>query len=496
MNNIRDRIINFTKSDEEFPVLAALAAGLYPLLFYYYSNFTLLNSWEQFVFFLVYFLVIPVFVFKIATVLIKRINYFKSIKRFVLPLFNFGWSAFLMVIITKGFNYKFIVFAVLGALILAVLFSKHFKKIIVFQFLLAVIVAMPLCNYMLFGIQKSTDWITQPDDIERVELVKKPNIYFIQPDGYANFTEINGGYYDYDNSVFKQFLSDKGFKLYNDYRSNYYSTLSSNSSMFAMKHHYHNFPTSKIREVYNARDIIVGDNPVLRILKNNKYKTHLLLDKSYMLINRPDVFYDYCNIQANDLSYFSRGFQLSRDIFSDLKTLHHNSIEQPSFYFIEELSPSHVTNRKSPGNIADIEREKYLERLELTNIWLKNIIDYIEEKDPNSLIVIGADHGGFVGMNTTLEARSKLNDRDLIYSIYTAQLAIKWPDGLAPEYDTNLKTPVNLFRVMFSFLSDNQKFLNNLQEDKSYIQIETGAPFGVYEYINENGEVTFKEIVK
>ena len=266
--------------------------------------------------------------------------------------------------------------------------------------------------------------------------------------------------------------------------------------MFAMKHHYHNFPTSKIREVYNARDIIVGDNPVLRILKNNKYKTHLLLDKSYMLINRPDVFYDYCNIQANDLSYFSRGFQLSRDIFSDLKTLHHNSIEQPSFYFIEELSPSHVTNRKSPGNIADIEREKYLERLELTNIWLKNIIDYIEEKDPNSLIVIGADHGGFVGMNTTLEARSKLDDRDLIYSIFTAQLAIKWPDGLAPEYDTNLKTPVNLFRVLFSFLSDNQNFLNNLQEDKSYIQIETGAPFGVYEYINENGEVTFNKIVK
>ena len=41
--------------------------------------------------------------------------------------------------------------------------------------------------------------------------------------------------------------------------------------MFAMKHHYHNYPTYKIREVYNARDIIVGDNPVINILKNNNY---------------------------------------------------------------------------------------------------------------------------------------------------------------------------------------------------------------------------------
>ena len=178
MSDFRDRIINFTKSEKEFPLLAALAAGLYPLLFYYYSNYTLLNSWQQFTFFIIYFLLIPVLVFKVATFLVQRIEFFKPIKRYVLPLLNFGWSAFLMVIITKGFNYKYIAFTVLVALILAVLFSKHFKKIIVFQFLLAIMVAIPLCNYMLFGIQNTDVWTTQPDDIESVELIKKTKHIF------------------------------------------------------------------------------------------------------------------------------------------------------------------------------------------------------------------------------------------------------------------------------------------------------------------------------
>lgn len=496
MSNLRDRIIAFTKSEKDTPVIAAIAAGLYPLLFYYYSNFTLLNSWEQFTFFVIYFLIIPIVIFKIAHVVVNRITFFKAIKVYVLPILNFGWSAYLMVIITKGFNYKYIAIAVFLAIVLAVLLRNHFKKLVVFQFLLAVMVAIPLFKYVFFDVENPSNWTTQPDDIENVKFTNTPNIYFIQPDGYANFSEINKGYYNYDNSNFKNFLLDHEFKLYDDYRSNYYSTLSSNSSMFAMKHHYHNYPNSKIREVYNARNVIVGDNAVLNILKNNNYKTHLLLDRSYMLINRPELAYDFCNMNADDLSFFSRGFQISRDIFSDLKLIHENNNKGPNFYFLEELSPGHVTNKKSPGEIADIERDKYINRLVETNEWLKNVVNFIEQKDPNCIMIIAADHGGFAGMNTTLEARTKLTNRDLIYSIFTAQLAIKWPNKQVPKYYDKIKTPVNLFRVLFSYLGENETYLKNMQDDKSFIQIESGAPFGVYECINEKGEVTFNRVSK
>ncbi|WP_250434543.1 sulfatase-like hydrolase/transferase [Hanstruepera flava] len=382
------------------------------------------------------------------------------------------------------------------AIFAGVLLRNYFNKIIVFQFLLAFVITFSLGKYVFLDIQYPEEWMGQPDDIEGVVFKKTPNIYIIQPDGYANFSEINKGYYQYNNSEFRNFLLEKGFQVYDNYRSNYYSTLSSNSSMFSMKHHYYNFPSSKIREVYNARNVIIGDNPVLRILNNNDYKTHLLLDRSYMLINRSEMGYDYCNMSADSLSYFSRGFQMSSDIFSEFKTIDISAGTHPNFFFLEELSPSHVTNKKSPGDIADVERKKYLNRLEDTNDWLKEVINYIEQKDPNGLIVITADHGGFVGMNTTLEARSKLTDRDLIYSIFTAQLAIKWPNNKVPNYDGQIKTPVNLFRILFSYLSENEKYLKNLQEDKSYIQIESGAPFGVYEYINEKGDVTFNRVSK
>src|SRR5690606_22111929 len=121
-----------------------------------------------------------------------------------------------------------------------------------------------------------------------------------------------------------------------------------NSSMFGMKHHYHNFPKNKIRELYNARNVILGSNPVIDILKHNDYKTHILLGKSYLLMNRPSIQYDYCNIKLDELPYFSREFQISKDIKTDLKSLQISTSKSPSFYFLEQLSPSHVTNKKYP----------------------------------------------------------------------------------------------------------------------------------------------------
>jgi hypothetical protein len=72
-------------------------------------------------------------------------------------------------------------------------------------------------------------------------------------------------------------------------------------------------------------------------------------------------------------------------------------------------------------------------------------------------------------------------------------LAIKWPENNAPDFDTKLKTNVNLFRVLFSYLADNTSYLKALEVDKSYTIIKDGAPAGIYEVINENGEVVFNK---
>ncbi len=495
LKDTQNKIIAFIDSNKDYPLIAAIASGLFPILYYYNSNLTLINSWDQFLFFILFFLVFPIIGFRIAYFTFSKIGILKAYKKYCLPVLNFTYSAFLIVIITFGFQEKIILFtAVFIAIILALVLYKHLNKIIVFQFLMAILTLVLLIIYMS-SLTNPSDWMVHSDNIEQVVMKKKPNIYLIQPDGYANSSEIGKGYYQFDNSKFDNYLIQNNFKIYSDYRSNYYSTLSSNSSMFAMKHHYYNYPTGKIREVYNTRDVIAGDNSVIRILKNNSYKTFSILEKSYLLINRPKIFYDYCNIDFSEITYFSRGFQVSKNTKEDFKQAFSENKETHNFFFIEKIKPGHITNRKFPGKIASNEREKYLGKIKEANVWLKDILDFIINNDSNALIIIAADHGGFVGMNTTLESREKQTDRDLIQSIFTSQLAIKWPNDVS-GLEQDIRTPVNLFRIIFSVLSDDESFLKNQQDDKSYIQINKGAPFGVYEYINEEGEIVFNRVLK
>ena len=492
LNNFRDKVISFIESKSDFPTISAIAAGLYPLIYYYERNFTLVNSWEHFVYFLVFFILMPILIFKIIYAITKRFYFFKPIRKLVLPILNMSWSFYLVTHITFKFNFEIILIGILVAVIVSFFLYKHFKKLIVFQFLLAFFVFILLLKYLITNTKYNNLWLNQPDDIEEVVFKKKPNIFFIQPDGYANISELGKGYYQFDNSNFETYLNNNDFKVYSNYRSNYSSTLSSNSSLFAMKHHYYKSPINKIREVFGARDVIIGENPVLKIFKNNNYRTHLLLGNSYLLANRPNIYYDYCNIDYSEFDYFSRGFEMSKDIKSELKSRILTHKKSNNFFFLERLSPHHIKNKKKSDNDAGKEREKYLIRLTETNKWLREVIDYITINDKNSMIVIAADHGGYVGMNAVIESREKQSDRNLIYSIFTSQLAVKWPEEV-PHYENKIKTPVNLFRIIFSYLSEDERYLSHLQDDKSYIQIDKGAPIGVYEYIDKKGNILFNK---
>ena len=493
ISQVRNSILDFSKSDKHNPIICGLAIGLYPMLYYYDQNFTLVNSWSQFGMFLLTFILIPIVLCFLIKKLVKLLPKWNFLK-FVLPVFSFMYFSILLIVCTLGIKLKFMAIASLIATILGMLLYKHLNKVIIFQLLLAIVISPKLVPNILYQLSYKTDWLKLPDNIVESKFNTFPNVYIIQPDGYPNFSELKKGYYSYDNSNIETFLASHGFKLYSDFRSNYFSTLSSNSSMFSMKHHFYNYPKPGSNEVYNSRDIIVGENAVVKTFKNNGYKTNLLLEKSYLLVNRPKLGFDYCNVNKNEVSFLARGFEINKDILEDLEASINNTNE-PNFYFIEKLKPGHINtyNRSSLGK--EKERENYFLELEEANTWLKNAIELIEHKDPNALIVVVADHGGFVGFDYTLECKIKQSDPDLIKSIFTAALAVKWPNGEAPQYDEKLKTNVNLFRILTAYLSSDISLLEHLQPDKSYTVLEEGAPFGVYEYINEDYEIAFEKIV-
>ena len=125
-------------------------------------------------------------------------------------------------------------------------------------------------------------------------------------------------------------------------------------------------------------------------------------------------------------------------------------------------------------------------------MWLKQIIEKIASQDKEGIIVLVSDHGGYVGLESAEDLYAAIEDPSLKKSIFSSLLAIRWPNNMPPEYDDALQSNVNLFRVLFTYLSQNKTYLNHLEEDKSYITIKKDAPNGVYEYIDNDGQPTFK----
>lgn len=471
--------------------LLAFSAGLYPLIYIYTNNFSLLSSWYQFLSLLALFILLPLVVFISLKFFLTKFKFLNESIVFILTFLNLCLFMSFIIYSTFGLNKKLLLLVLIITFILSFWMYKYINKLIKFQILLAGIGVVFLLPTLINYYNYDDTWLIQNDDILELKFKKKPNIYLIQPDGYVGFSEIEKVNYNFDNSDFSSFLELSGFTLYPNYRSNYPSTLSSNSSMFGMKHHFYNYNASK-SELLFARDVIVGKNPVLTILKNNGYKSSLILENSYLLVNRPKVAYDYCNFNFNELPLMGNGFEFKKDVNKELENALERNTDTANFYFVEKILPGHIATYESYSKGKEIERLKYIEKINEANKWLEEMVGLISKKDPNGLIIIASDHGGFVGFDYTSQAYKKPENEENVYSMFSSLLAIKWPDN---EFDCNkdVLTSVNLFKVVFSYLSEEKNLLDLFEADNSYLKIYDIKNSGLFEVIN-NKNIVFKKI--
>ena len=474
------------------PVIMALGVGLYPLVFYYSRNFWMINSWEQFGYFSLLFIMFPLLLFLFLKWL-QTFSFTSKFSKYLLPFFSvFLFLCYIKVVLYADFQRKIIlaifIISVLGAYFL----FKHFKKWVAIQLVLAVIGFIGLVPTMLKYVNYSPEWKQQPDAIEGVIFQKRPNIYYIQPDGYPSFSFQKSEVLDVDNSEFTTFLAEKDFKNYPDFRSNYITTISSNSATFMMKHHYYNNGRD-YSEMPFARENIVSENAVLSIFKNNGYKTHFITEHPYLLVNRPNLGFDYTNFEYDEIPYITNGFNVSKEVYADLEKAIDSKSAGAKFFFIEIFEPSHISTTKEASKGKEEERKQWLRNLESANQKLGKLVGLITERDPSAMILIMADHGSFVGLDYTRQVYKKTADPVTIHTTFGAILSIRWPNGEAPEIDSNLKSCVNVFRILFSFLGNDEKYLQHLQEDASYLILKEGATAGVYEYIDDNGNIVFNK---
>lgn len=446
-----------------YPVLTGIICGFYPLVFYFSNNFSAINTWEHLGYFTLFFMAIPIAVFLTAAWLFELSETIKRYKPqiiFVLIVMTVAalMSQAMYLMLKKKMLLALLVITVLAAWKL----YAHYKKLLIFILLMSVIPTVN-CAINIVEHQSKMEWTQLPDSIMEAKFRATPNIYLIQPDGYVGPDMMESELYNFDNP-FYGCLEDNGFKIYPNFRSNYPASLTSNSSMFAMRQHRFGKVLFPSIDMPNARDLIAGNNSAIEILKRNGYSNFFIVQDEYFQQNRPTPGYDYYNLDTDEIPYFSNDNNVKKVVFDDLKAAMDTvSIKGPRFYFVERLLPHHIHFAVS----KEEERDTYIEKIQEVNVWLKSTLNYISEKDPDAIVIVLADHGGWVGLGSYSEMFST-KDPAQIRSIYSSLAAIKWNGHLKEGMDAELKSNVNLFRVLFSVLSENPEYLKYLEDNSSY----------------------------
>ncbi len=296
---MKERLLDYFKNDRHYWWTVGLLPGLYMIIYLYRKNFFQVNSVEQLLGLGFYFLVIPCLTVVLLDFLLKRYAPSRRAQFYFLALAIQGSLA----ITYMRYQYlRLIIIVILigAAIVLSFLIAKHYKK---FVFLFGVMLILALISWSPFFYRSITyraEWVNQ-QKFDGIRFSKKPNIYLIQPDGYASASALRNSKYNFDNSLFETYLADEGFTIYPDYRSNYPSTLSSNATLFTARHHFLNYSTT-YNELPAARDIIMADNPVLRSLKANGYNTVFISSTNYLQLNHNQPLYDYTSLQNSDIS--------------------------------------------------------------------------------------------------------------------------------------------------------------------------------------------------
>ncbi len=485
---MKQKLLDYLKSDRHYWWTVSVLPGLYLMLYTYRHNFFQVNSVKQLGGLALLFIAIPSIILFVLDYLFEKNDWDR--KKLYFLVFAIISSIAISYIRYRGFHLKALI-ALGVATIIGVFFLSRFYK--TFTLLLAAMFLIGLVSwtpYFLEVFDYEAEWI-QDHKWKQQTFKKKPNVYIIQPDGYPGKNTLSQSYYSFDNKAFYDDLEDKGFVFNHDYRSNYSSTLSSNAALFTASHHYHDYNLAH-NELPFAREIILRSNPVLEALENNGYKTSLISSSNYLALNHSETAYDQDNIESEHLSYFPKFRSDLEYIGAIRKQLNNIDHTQPKFTFIEILSPSHIAHLKKQTLGKVEERKEYLNNLEEVNPKLKQLITMIKEQDNDAIIILVADHGGYVGLEYTGQVyESVIEDSVLRKSMFSALFAIHAPADFE-SYRMQIKSSVSLFPNLIAYLSDDAPATD--ADDASYIFIKEKGKRQVYRYFDGDGNPVTEKV--
>jgi hypothetical protein len=350
----------------------------------------------------------------------------------------------------------------------------------------------------------------------QVRFSKRPNVYYIVPDGYPN-AEASKTIFSLDATDFHGHLELSGFTIYPSTFSNYADTMAAMSSLLGTDHHYYRRTVGNLELLGARRFIVSAESPVGKSFRNNGYQIHYIHQSGFLFSS--GCFVDSCWPMPFWGTDEFMDVLVSRRLRSKLlparvsepitatggvpkdeqtpsesfiqRTLEHvDSMSErqiPHFTYVHLDLPGHsLPGPQTREQLASF-RKDYGRDIQRANAEILKIVSHILTRDPNALIIVNADHGAWgYGNILYLEKELFLDTTDYLKGLdhLGALLAIRWPDA-ANRYDQGLRTNVNLFSHIVSYLSESNDVLATKVPDDGFLWMEVGGRKKVWQVMKE-----------
>ena len=350
---------------------------------------------------------------------------------------------------------------------------------------IANITSMTMIGVLIFSITSFS--ITTADDnslanlsdipVQISDVENKPNIYFIILDEYAGFIQLKNDF-NFDNSNFSIELEKRDFFVGTESFSNYPNTSLSVPSIMNMI--YFDFIPDKLgKDSKNIRVVekMINENNVMKILQSNGYKITTLdgvvgrISNTYLAditlcssifdIN-PDVRKNFALVYVpivglQDLVFNEVIRNKLECSFSALIDFNEDP-KNPDFVVAHLRFPHSPYIYDSFGNSVSIndrgDKNAYLEQLKFANKKTLEMIDSIQERSSENIIIVISDHG----------YRPYINWENPTIDDYIRGFNILDAYYLPGEEKHEKIAPVNIFRTIFnSYLEMDYEILDDRQ---------------------------------
>lgn len=361
-----------------------------------------------------------------------------------------------------------------------------------------------------------------------LNLVRKPNIYLYYLESYNDADMINK-IYDVDMRGLLDFLKERKFVIEENVYSSKDNTLATISDLGIMNSNVvYMYGNNDV--TWNARDIVAGFpyNVVMRILKSNGYKTFFLTSpQSYFFEKKGPNLDEVAFEKKWHWRYFSPitsflyyNYLKKFDIYPDRQDIsflatinNYNYIPINDFQYevvqwfknaisrcgnaqcfvsvrggAEHTPPDGTYN----WHMRDewIKSGQYKEWVEISNKQIEEVVNYILEVDPGSIIILLGDHGPTTYRGPMSDVEEMLASgvplRDIFDDRYKVFLAYRMPYG--QDYDLtngmNMNNS-NLFAHIFAWMAEDPSLLKKRAQSQAQM-----GPYKMVEgeIFNEAGE--------